>query len=161
MGKLSSGQIEEYFAEHLPVRLRTLLAHYRMTHERGTKKDKSYRGDLGQLEACYLASLVSGRTILNLVGIGKSANGLKRFKFKPDDITAEDLGGMLVAFPLPPADDDLFTSFLKMADKAAAHFTTPMQHPWEQSHEAILRIYEYAKLHVYDATGRSALPVWY
>ena len=63
-----------------------------MTHEPGTGKDKSYRGDLGQLEACYLASLVSGRTILNLVGIGKDANGLKPFVFKPDDIAADDLG---------------------------------------------------------------------
>jgi hypothetical protein len=161
MGKLSSAQIEEYFAKHLRVRVRTLLAHYWMTHERGTGKDKSYCGDLGQLEACYLASLVSGRIILNLVGIGKEPKGLKPFLFKPDDVGADDLGGKLVTFPLPAADDDLFSGFLRMADKAAAHFTTPIDHPWERSHEAIVRIYDYAKLHVYNATGRSVLPVWY
>jgi hypothetical protein len=159
--KLSSARIEEYFAEHLSVRVRTLLAHYRMTHERGTSKDRTYSGDVGQLEACYLASLVSGRTVLNLVGVGKDRKGLAPFSFKPDDIGADDLGGKLCTFPLPPADDDLFSNFLRMADKAAAHFTTPVLHPWNRSHEAILRIYDYAKVHLYDATGRSALSVWY
>lgn len=141
--------------------MRTLLAHYRMTHERGTRKDKSYSGDLSQLEACYLASLVSGRILLNLVGIGKDQNGLKPFSFKTDDVTAEDLGGTLVPFPLPAEDAGLFVGFLRMVDKAAAHFTTPLDHPWERSHEAILWIYDYAKRHLYDATGRSVLPVWY
>lgn len=162
MGKLSNEQIKEYFDVHLPVRLRTLLAHYRMTHERGTDKDKPYDKDLGELEACYLASLVSGRIILNLVGIGKDRKGLlKPFDFKNDDVTADDLGGKLVTFPLTPEDRDLFEAFLKMADKAAAHFTIPIHHPWWRSHEAILRIYDYARRHLYEATGRPVLPVWY
>lgn len=161
MGKLSDDHIEEYFALHLPVRLRTLVAHYRMTHDRRTGKPKSYGGDLGQLEACYLASLVSGRTILNLIGVGRDSKGLKDFSFKNDDVRAEDLGGTLVKFPLPTTDSDLFTGFLRMTDKAAAHFTIPIQHPWDQSHEAILRIYDYARFHLYDATGRQMLPIWY
>jgi hypothetical protein len=52
----------------------------------------------------------------------------------------------------------LFIGFLKMADKAAAHLTMPMKHPWERTHEVIALICEYLKLQLYARTGRAFDP---
>jgi hypothetical protein len=97
---------------------------------------------------------------LNFLGIGKDKLGtLKPFQFEPDDVSAEDLGGRLIDLPtLPPDERYLFRGFLRMADKAAAHFTRPIEHDWTKSHEVIIRIYERLRAHVYQPTGRS-LPV--
>lgn len=162
MAKLDTGLIEAYFEIHLPPRVRAMIAHYRMTHEPRTSIDKGWNGDLGQLEACYLASLVTGRTLLNLIGIGKDKNGIpKAFTFEPDDVSAADLGGKLLDVSrLSPADDELFRGFLRMADKAAAHFTLPFAHPWERSHEAIFRIHHHLNAHLYGPAGKVIVPVW-
>ncbi|MCL4783506.1 MAG: hypothetical protein KJZ70_10770 [Bryobacterales bacterium] len=163
MGKLNTADIKDYLEIHLPVRVRTLLAHYRMTHERGTESDSRYTGDLGQLEACYLASLVSGRILLNLVGIGiaKDGQGLVKFRFHGSDVGADDLGGSLVSLPLPETDEELLGGLLRMANKAAAHFTTPERHAWQRSHNAILLVHRYVDRHVYQPNGRLILPIWY
>lgn len=42
-----------------------------------------------------------------------------------------------------------------MADKGAAHLTTPMKHPWEETHIAISRICYYLRVHLYDAAGKT------
>lgn len=158
---MDTGQIGEYFQKHLPPRVRGLIAHYRMTHEGGTALPKTYRGDLGQLEACYIASLVNGRMFLNLIGIGKGEGSLVPFDFKGDDVSAEQLGGTLLKVSdLTPDDVELFRGFIRMADKAAAHFTLPIDHPWERSHEAILRIYECVSTHLYGPTGKVIVPLW-
>jgi hypothetical protein len=54
MGKLTPSQIDEYFDNHLPYRIRIMLAHYRMTRE-------SWTGDPGRLDACFVAALVTAR----------------------------------------------------------------------------------------------------
>jgi len=150
MGKLTASQIDEYFAIHLPYRTRILLAHYRMTR-------RPWIGDLGQLEAAFEASLITGRMYLNILGISKNRrDALVPPRIEKDDVSAVDLGGTPVDLrTLSPADVSLFTGFLKMADKGAAHLTMPMQHPVEYTHIAIVGICELVKAQLYDATGRT------
>jgi hypothetical protein len=150
MGKLTEDQIGIYFSVHLPYRTRILLAHYRMTRT-------SWTGDLGQLEACFEASLITGRMFLNVLGISRNPRDdeLIRKKFRDDEVNVEDLGGNLVdPAKLASEDTALFRGFLKMADKAAAHLTTPMEHPWPKTHEAITRICHHLKANLYDHTAR-------
>jgi hypothetical protein len=156
MGKLSAAQIDEYFDTHLPYRTGILLAHYRMTHDPSTKAPIGWFGDVGQLNACFVASLVTGRLFLNLLGIGKDSTGkLCRFNGLPDDVNSEDLGGKFIDLSsLATADEALFTPFIKMADKAAAHFILPMTHDVSKTHDVILRIHHYLKVNLYEHTGR-------
>jgi hypothetical protein len=152
MGKLDAGQIEEYFAVHLPYRMRILLAHYKMTGPNG------WRGNPAWLDACFVASLVTGRLFLNVLGVGKKGGVLDCFAPQPDDVTVEDLGGKLLdPAALPTADRDLFLGFLTMADKAAAHFTLPMNHDWTKTHDVIRRIHHYLNVNLYDQAGRTGL----
>ena len=152
MSKLDADQIEEYFNVHLPYRTRILLAHYRMTRANG------WRGDPAWLDACFVASLVTGRLFLNALGVGKRGGGLDRFEPQPDDVTVEDLGGKLLdPSALPTADRDLLLGFLRMADKAAAHFTVPMSHDWARTHDVIRRVHHYLKVNLYDQAGRRGL----
>jgi hypothetical protein len=150
MGKLTSSQIDEYFAIHLPYRTRILLAHYRMTRV-------PWFGDQAQLEAAFEASLITGRMYLNILGISKNRRDvLVPPRIEKDDVSAADLGGSTIDLgALLPEDVWLLTGFLKMADKGAAHLNTPMQHPVEYTHIAIARICELVKVHLYDATGRT------
>ncbi|HEY3825201.1 MAG TPA: hypothetical protein VGL82_11625 [Bryobacteraceae bacterium] len=69
MGKLSASQIDDYFANRLPYRTGILLAHYRMTRQLWT-------GEVGRLNACFVAALVTGRIFLNVLGIGKAKGAL-------------------------------------------------------------------------------------
>lgn len=90
MGKLSTAEVEEYFKHHLPYRIGILLAHYNMSRQ-------SWHGDLAQLNACFVASLVTARMFLNMLGVGKDSDG-ELCAFKPrkknsDDIMVDDLGG--------------------------------------------------------------------
>jgi hypothetical protein len=154
MGKLSSDEIERHFAEDLPYRNGILLAHCKMTRESWTGQ----RGPVEWLNACFVASLVVGRTYLNMLGIGKSGESLARFNAKPDDVTFEDLGGTLVDVSTLTADEhDLLLGFIIMADKAGAHFTLRKTHPWERTAEAIDWIYRHLKINLYDPAGRSGL----
>jgi len=150
MGKLSASLIEEYFAIHLPYRIRILLAHYLMTRA-------PWRGDRAQLEAAFEASLITGRMFLNVVGVTKNRRGLLvPSRPRADDVSAIDLGGTLVDIgAMTPDDVTLLTGFLKMADKGAAHLTMPMRHPVEQTHIAVTRICDLVKAHLYEATGRT------
>jgi hypothetical protein len=79
-------EIERHFAEDLPYRTGVLLAHYKMTRESWTVK----RGTVKWLHACFVASLVVGRTYLSMLVIGKSGNALAPFDVKPHDVTFED-----------------------------------------------------------------------
>jgi hypothetical protein len=150
MGKLTPSQVDEYFAIHLPYRTRILLAHYRMTRE-------PWRGDRAQLEAAFEASLITGRMYLNVLGVSKNRQDvLVPGRPQDDDVSAADLGGTSVQIgTLTPDDVTLFTGFLRMADKGAAHLTMPMQHPVDQTHIAVVRICELVKAHLYDTTGRT------
>ena len=153
VGKLTDEQIEEYFSIHLPYRARILLAHYRMTRT-------SWTGDRGQLEACFEASLITGRMFLNMLGISRNRRGdaLIQKRFRDDEVNVEDLGGKLVdPAKLAAEDATLFRGFLQMADKAAAHFSTPMEHPWQRTHEAISRICYHLKANLYDQMARRSL----
>lgn len=130
-----------------------MLAHYRMASTRWT-------GDVAQLNACFIAALVTGRLFLNVLGIGKRRVGdnvaLDRFSPQDSDVMVDDLGCLLIdPAALPAADRDLFLDFLNMADKAAAHFTIPMNHDWAKTREVIHRIHYYLKLNLYDHTGRA------
>jgi hypothetical protein len=151
MGKLDNQQIEEYFTTHLPYRTRVLLAHYKMTRNPWTQ-------NIAWLEACFVASLVTGRLFLNMLGIGKKGRIVDRFSPRPDDVTVEDLGGTILdPSTLTPEEKKLFLDFLLMADKAAAHFTMPMKHDWTKTHDVILRIHHYLRGNLYDRAGRSGL----
>jgi hypothetical protein len=141
MGKLTGPQIDEYFEKHLPYRTGILLAHYRMTRT-------TWTGDPGWLNACFVAALVTGRLFLNVLGVGKKQAGpnvvLDRFSPKNTDVMVDDLGGLLIdPAARPSSERDLFLNFLNMADKAAAHFTTPANHDWTKTHEVILGIHHY------------------
>lgn len=87
MGKLNPTQIDDYFAVHVPYRLGILLAHYRMTRPR------AWSGPQGIQDACYVASLVTGRMFLNMLGVGKDKGVLVRFKPLPTDVCVDDMGG--------------------------------------------------------------------
>ena len=148
MGKLTSTEIDQYFATHVPYRLGILLAHYRMTR-------KEWKGDPAILNACFVAALVTARMFLNVLGIGKDKNGLVCFDPFPTDVCVDDLGGTPIdPATLQPEDQRLFLDFLKMADQAAAHFTTPIAHDWTKTHEVILRIHKHLKVNLYERTGR-------
>ena len=153
MNKLTDEQIGEYFTVHLPYRTRVLLSHYWMTRTPWT-------GDLGQLQACFEASLITGRMFLNMLGISRNPRNdavIQRKKCRDDEVNAEDLGGELVDLAkLAPEDVTLFCGFLKMADKAAAHLTTPAEHPWQHTHKAIARICHHVKTNLYDQTHRTS-----
>jgi|SRR5271157_2865420 len=152
MGKLTPAEIEEYFAIHLPYRTGILLAHSRIR--------PPWPGNVGILNACFVASLVTGRLFLNFLGIGKKKKKdgtwtLDRFAAMPTDVTVEDLGGELIdPASLPQEDQDLFLPFIVMADQAAAHFTVPNNHDWTKTHEVIRRIHHYLKVNLYDKAGR-------
>src|SRR5271169_553622 len=93
MGKLAIGQIDEYFAVHLPYRTRIMLAHYKMTHD-SAGNDKGWNGNPAWLDACFIASLVTARLYLNVLGVGKKGGTLADFEDKADDVTVDDLGGV-------------------------------------------------------------------
>jgi hypothetical protein len=114
-------------------------------------------GDQAQLEAAFEASLITGRMYLNILGISKNRRDvLVPPRSEKDDVSAADLGGSAIDIgTLSPEDVSLFTGFLKMADKGAAHLTMPMRHPVEYTHIAIVRICELVKAQLYDATGRT------
>jgi hypothetical protein len=88
------------------------------------------------LEAAFEASLITGRIYLNVLGVSKNRHDvLQPTRFQEDDVSAADLGGGSIDIStLTPDDISLFTGFLKMADKGAAHLTMPMQHPVDQTH---------------------------
>jgi hypothetical protein len=88
-----------------------------------------------------MATLVTARLFLDLLGRGKRGGRLVPFEPKADDIVATELGGTLLdPTTLSQAERDLFLDFLIMADKAAAHFTVPIKHDWSKTHDVILRI---------------------
>src|SRR4051794_19688642 len=148
MGKLKPHEVVEYLDKHVPYRLGILLAHYRMTR-------KPWMGGQAILDACFVASLVTARMFLNMLGIGKDQKGLICFDPKKTDVCVDDLGGILIdPATLPAAEQDSFLNFLKMADQAAAHFTTPIAHDWTVTHEVILRVHAHLKTKLYDATHR-------
>ncbi|MBA7695407.1 hypothetical protein ES703_104033 [subsurface metagenome] len=149
--KLSPKQVDEYFRYHLPYRNRILSIHKKLC-EQGP-----WEGDQAVLEACFEASLVTGRMYLNMLGIRRSDRNdkLVAMKFRPDDVSVKDLCGKLVdVTSLPALDYDLFVGFLRMADKGAAHLTMPMNHPWQRTHEAIERIVYYLQTNLYDVLNR-------
>jgi hypothetical protein len=80
---------------------------------------------------------------------------IDRYSPQDTDVMVDDLGGLLIdPAALASPERDLFLNFLNMADKAAAHFTIPMDYDWTKTHEVILRIHNYLKLNLYDCTGR-------
>jgi len=89
MNKLNPAQINEYFDKHLPYRTRIMLAHYKMTRT-------GWNGNPAWLDACFIASLVTARLYLNVLGVGKIGGALACFSPQPDDVTSDDLGGKLL-----------------------------------------------------------------
>lgn len=157
MGKLNRAEIDEYFDVHLPYRTRTLLAHYKMTHD-SAGQDKPWTSNPAWLDGCFITSLINGRIYLNTLGIGKSGGALVPFVPRQDDVTVDDLGGtVLDPTKLPGAEQTLFLNFVIMADKAAAHFTTPSGHSWNQTHDVIKLIHGYLNTNLYIPAGRSGL----
>ena len=157
MGKLTASAIDEYFDVHLPYRTRIMLAHYKMTHD-SAGKDKPWTANPAWLDACFVASLVSGRLYLNVLGVGKKGGAPCAFVQQPDDVTVDDLGGLRVdPATLSVNEQKLFLDFLTMADKAAAHFTIPKSHDWTKTHDVIELIHGYLKSNLYDAVGRTGL----
>ena len=150
-GKLIPTEIDEYFEKHLPYRIGILLAHYKMTRV-------SWTGDAAQLNACFIAALVTARLFLNLLGIGKTGTTLTAYSPQPDDVIANDLGGKLIdPATLSAGERDLLLGFIVMADKAAAHFTLPMEHDWTKTDEVIKLIHGYLRSNLYDPAGRTGL----
>lgn len=119
-----------------------------------------WTGDPVLLNACFVASLVTARLYLNVLGLGKgnAATPLVPYRAQPDDATAGDLAGKCVDIAtIPLADQRKLRSFIVMADKAAAHFTVPHPHDRKPIPEVIRLIHGYLKTNLYDPTGRSGL----
>src|SRR5258708_33353336 len=107
MGKLDANQINQYFEVHLPYRTRILLAHYKMRHN-AVGNFVPWTGPQAWLDACFVASLVTARLYLNMLGIGKKDNGLVNFEDKRDDVTVDDLGGKRVSIStISPPDQKI------------------------------------------------------
>ena len=158
MGKLTTSQINEYFDVHLPYRTRIMLAHYKMTRASWTIE----RGPVAWLQACFEASLITGRLYLNVLGVTAKRDGsaLKALVNDPNcpDVAAEDLGGTRLNLTLlQPNEQSLFLHFIIMANKAAAHLTMPGNYDLDQVHPAIHRIHYYLKTNLYDPSGRIGL----
>ncbi len=153
MSKLSESEINEYFEKHLPYRVGIMLAHYKMTRPGRTDGH-------AWLAPCFEASVITGRSMLNVLGVFKRKKTDVLYNKTPseygdDDVHANDLGGTFVNVDtLPETDKQLFTRFIRMADKACAHLTTPQPHDWQNTHEAIRRICHYLRLHLFRAAGR-------
>lgn len=146
----------EFFEKHLPYKTRILLAHYKMTD--GGKRE--WTADTGQLDACFVASLVTARLYLNFLGLGKSKGVLAPYPHDPnsDDVSVTDLGGVALTLnDLKPGEDTLFYNFIVMADKAAAHITKPKPHDWSVTHDVIQRIHGYLQTNLYTPAGRIGL----
>jgi len=159
MHKLNANQINEYFDVHLPYRTRILLAHYKMRHT-AEGAFVQWTGHQAWLDACFVASLITARLYLNMVGIGKNRHGtaLVDFDAKRDDVTVDDLGGTRVSIPsISLSDQKMLLDFIIMADKAAAHFTTPIPHDRTTIPKVILMIHRYVKTHLYDVVGKAGL----
>ena len=151
MDKLGAEQVETYFRDHLPYRTGIMLAHYKMTRA-------GWAGNSTWLNACFVASLVTGRMYLNLLGVGKKDGVLVPYTGKQTDVSAEDLGGKrLNASTLTTSERQMFLDFIVMANMAAAHFTTPYDDDWRKTHEVIRVIHGYLKINLYDHTGRTGL----
>src|SRR5689334_5241638 len=98
--------INEFFEKHLPYTTGIMLAHYKMT-EGGNKE---WTGDPAQLNACFVASLVTARLYLNFLGLGKCKGVLAPYPQDPnsDDVSVTDLGGVLLTLKdLKPGEDVL------------------------------------------------------
>ena len=150
MNKLTPDQVTEYFDDHIHYRLGILLAHYRMTRVK-------WEGDPAVLNACFVASLVTARLFINMLGIGKAGAALAPFQPYATDLTVDDFGGVLIdPATLPQAEQDMIFNFLKMADQAAAHFTTPILHDWSKTHDVVLLVMKYLKSNLYDPAGRAS-----
>jgi hypothetical protein len=134
-----------------------MLAHYKMTRQSWTVQ----RGPVSWLQACFEASLVTGRLYLNLLGIGakRDGSGLRVTTYpEADDLCVTDLGGvMLDPATLAPDEQALFLHFIVMSNKAAAHLTTPGNYDPDKTHPAILKIHHYLKVNLYDVTKRGGL----
>ncbi|MEP7362527.1 MAG: hypothetical protein ABI972_04665 [Acidobacteriota bacterium] len=158
MNKLGDSEINEYFEKHLPYRIRIMLAHYKLTQLGRAAKDDQW------LAPCFEASVITGRLMLNVLGVFKRRNdelySKKYREYEDDAVNAEDLGGTFVdANNLPENDKRLFERFIRMADKACAHLTTPQKHEWQDTHEAIRRICHYLRLHLFRPAGRPCLEI--
>jgi len=119
-----------------------------------------WTGNQAWLDACFVASLVTARLYLNVLGIGKNGKGttLVEYVAQKNDVTVEDLGGTRVnVATISPGDQKVLLDFLIMADKAAAHFTTPIPHDRKPIPSVILLIHGYLKTHLYGVTGRTGL----
>ena len=157
MGALSKDEIVRHFAEDLLYRTGVLLAHHKMTRESWTAQ----RGPAQWLNACFVASLVVGRTHRSMLGIGKSGDALAPFDVKADDVTFEELGGTLVEVStLTGGECALLLGFMIMADKADAHLRCGNLILWDRTHEAIEWIYRHLKTNLYDAAKRTGLEPW-
>jgi hypothetical protein len=160
MGKLTRSQVDEYFTIHLPYRTGILLAHFKMRHHAVTGKFTPWNGTPSWLDSAFVAFLVTARLYLNVVGIAKNGKGTKlvNFEARADDITVDDLGGRRVSIAtISAADQKMLLDFLVMADKAAAHFTSPCPHDRTTIPRVVILIHGYLKTHLYDVLGRTDL----
>ena len=160
MGKLTPEQVDEYFTTHLPYRTRILFAHFNMRHDPVTGKFIPWSGTQSWLDAAFVAFLVTARLYLNVVGIAKNGKGTKlvNFEARADDITVDDLGGKRVSIAtISLADQKILLDFLIMADKAAAHFTSPYPHVRTTIPRVVVLIHGYLKTHLYDEVNRTDL----
>lgn len=119
--------IAEFFERHLPYRLSQLNAQYRWKKELRHLVD---RGDHERHAPTHVeCSAMMARAFLQFLGIGLDHRGsnLIRYKNRPDDVRATDLGGALVDLDDPSVlsarDRDTIVQLLLQANKTTVHFT--------------------------------------
>lgn len=107
--------ITAFLEVHIPNRMGILMSHKELCK-------KTYIGDPRILNACFIASLVVGRVLLNMLGIGKNSGQLGTPVYKSNDVNANDLGFNLVSITeLSKQDKDDFLNYIIIADRASAH----------------------------------------
>src|ERR1700759_4119392 len=91
MAPSKSIDIEKYLDEHLPYSIRILLTHKKLT-------ENTYQGDPDLLESCFVGSLIKGRMLLEMLGVGHNAKtgAIKKYDHHENDISATDLRGKLI-----------------------------------------------------------------
>lgn len=140
---LKPDEIEEFFNEHLPYRMKILMTYVNIEKD----SNSCFRKDVGVRNCTFEACLVMCRVLMNFLGLSSEKDnhpklmGYKEWvlrdkskspdKSKSDDVKVTDLHGEFdlrgefvdIDKDLTPEQKDLLARVYLMANKASAHLT--------------------------------------
>ena len=144
---MTQDEIDRYFRDHIPYRLKLLLEY--VDNDTASPPMKSH--------AHFIASIITGRLILQFLGIGTSSTKQCLVKYRPgdDDVNVTHLGGQAIEIStLGTGQQQAIYDYMVMANKAAAHFTMEMPHDYDDAHRIALVIFRLLQQHLYNPTNR-------